>query len=58
MEGQKKGEKEILFLVPSAQTLFHFIFLLSVLHLYAWPPAAAVVSFFIVLYKMGLNQWY
>lgn len=34
----------------------HFIFPLSDLLLYAAPPAAAVVSLFIVSYKMGLNQ--
>ena len=43
--------------LPSPQPPFHFILLLSVLPLYAAAPAAAVVSFFIVSYKMGLNQW-
>lgn len=59
---KKTRGDEILFLapvstLPSAQPLFHVIFLLSVLPLYAAPPTAAVVSFFNVSNKMGLNQW-
>lgn len=56
--GKKKysGERDCIFGSALPWPLAHFIFLLSVLLLNAVPPTAAVVSFFIVWYKMRLNQ--
>lgn len=59
MDGKKKknsGERDCIFGSALPWPLAHFISLLSVLLLNAVPPTAAVVSFFIVWYKMRLNQ--
>lgn len=53
---KNSGERDCIFGSTLPWPLAHFIFLLSVLLLNAVPPTAAVVSFFIVWYKMRLNQ--
>lgn len=53
---KKSGERDCIFGSALPWPLAHFILLLSVLLLNAVPPTAAVVSFFIVWYKMRLNQ--
>lgn len=53
---KNSAERDCIFGSALPWPLAHFISLLSVLLLNAVPPTAAVVSFFIVWYKMRLNQ--